>query len=70
MFLLRLAVLFDEGHVLTNPKTYTAAVVAFLKRCKSVRYGAGPEDVATFGGPECFQGTAAQEGFQSGPADG
>ena len=61
LFLLRLAVLFDEGHVLTNPKTYTAAVVAFLKRCKSVRYGAGPEDVATFGGPEFFQGAAAQD---------
>ena len=47
--------------MLTNPKTYTAAVVAILKRCKYVRYGAGPEDVATFGGPEFFQGAAAQD---------
>ena len=70
LFLLRLNLLFDEGHVLTSPNTYTAEVVAFLRRCKSVRYGPGPEDFATFGGQELFKGAAAlamaQTAFEQG----
>ena len=59
--------LFAEGHVLTNPNTYTGEVALFLKRCKSVRYGEGAEDVAAFGGDGGFKDARSQATSRKAP---